>query len=142
MFVRTHNCLQTFDRFSLLMIYNKDKVIPYFFAKVYFIMPSTVLLVAMSSISRFTTASCPVCGRSMPIRKDGNIWLHGPTSARCSGSGLPPAVLIPSATVGSPSPSSNVTLSSSPSTLRSEDSSTLGPLNPGRAAVNVLGRIP
>lgn len=53
-----------------------------------------------------------------------------------------PAVLNPSATVGSPSPSSNVTPSSSPSTARSEDSSTLGPLNPGRASVTVLGRIP
>ena len=83
--LETHNCLQSFDRFNLLIVYNKDKVICYFFSKVYFIVLSTVLLVVMSSIGRFPNASCLVCGRSMPIRKDINIWLHGPTSARCSG---------------------------------------------------------
>ena len=33
---------------------------------------------------------CTICHRSMPVRLDGLIRIHGPTDRRCAGSGLPP----------------------------------------------------
>ena len=57
----------------------------------------------MSSDGRSSRAICSSCHRTMPLRNDGNIKLHGPIAARCSGSGLPPVLFSTS----SPPPDSS-----------------------------------
>ena len=39
-------------------------------------------------------ATCPVCGRSMPVTKAGVFRIHGPLSNRCEGSGMLPSAPI------------------------------------------------
>ena len=45
--------------------------------------------------SRCSRASCPVCGRSMPLTRMGALRVHGPLSNRCEGSGMLPSTPLP-----------------------------------------------
>ena len=48
---------------------------------------------SLSSAIQSTTsrATCPSCGRSMPLTKAGLLRVHGPLSNRCEGSGMSPS---------------------------------------------------
>ena len=37
-----------------------------------------------------SSALCAACNRAMPLRRDGNMRIHGPVNDRCQGSGRPP----------------------------------------------------
>ena len=51
-----------------------------------------------ASFGRADRAACPVCTRSMPLTKRGEIRVHGPVSNRCTNSGMR---LVPHALDGS-----------------------------------------
>jgi hypothetical protein len=75
----------------------------------------------MSSDGRSSRAICSSCHRTMPLRNDGNNNLHGPVAARCSGSGLPPAM----------------SSASSPPSDLPQNSIPLSPPSPGSAKCSV-----
>ena len=73
---------------------------------------------------------CSSCGRSMPVRLDGGIKIHGPIPNRCPGSGLPPS----SPSCSSSAPSESCDLEAAPPNG--------GVINPGRSFGKTLKRIP
>ena len=79
--------------------------------------------------------TCASCGKSMPIRLDGNIRTHGPVSSRCPGSGIPPchASAKPPALRDRPS---------LPSSAAERSPIKSASINPGRSRVRTLKRVP
>ena len=47
----------------------------------------------MSSLASSTSGPCSVCGRVLPVHRDGNLRIHGPVTNRCAGSGVALVVL-------------------------------------------------
>ena len=105
----------------------------------------------MSSLARSPSGPCSVCGRVLPVRRDGNLRIHGPVTNRCAGSGvapaapmagLPPQTLSPdmnnTATGLSPSEAATCTPVGQPS----NGPHTAGVINPGAITGKLLKRIP
>ena len=99
----------------------------------------SVFCLGMPVDGRSISGACSSCGRQMPLRRDGNVKVHGPFADRCAGSGLPPAASPPS-----PPPCASLPTPSNVLTPPSSDrvNTETVPLNPGRAGTKLLGRVP
>ena len=76
----------------------------------------------------------------MPLRRDGNVKVHGPFVDRCAGFGLPPAA----SPLSPPPPCAPLSTPSNVLTPPSSDhaNTETEPLNPGCVGIKLLGRVP
>ena len=96
----------------------------------------------MSDVPTTFGASCFHCKRSMPLRLDGNVRIHGPFNDRCRGSGQPPdqpEASFQADLTNNHSPSS---ASQNTSTASTSEPDSRYSFSPGRFSGRVLKRIP